>query len=265
MKLLTFTSHQVEDLIQTGVYAIVNTKNNKFYVGSAASKGKITSTCGFYIRWTHHISDLRLNKHHCAHLQNSWNKHGSDSFEFRILEFVEPEFCIETEQEYINCSDKNLLYNSSPTAGSSLGRKLSLESKQKMSEAKIRNFTLISPEGVVVEGSNLTKFAEDNGLRHLSAVIDGKSLHSKGYTASLEAHFLYVELYSMRAIYFDKLNSRWRITWHENKVRKTNHFKDLDKAKEFRDRKELELYKPFKILTKDWKKKLKEKGVSKDV
>lgn len=80
----------------SGIYKIVNVKNGKFYVGS--SKNIIR-------RWYIHKSALKNNRHHCIHLQRSWNKHGSDSFKFEIIQeipFISEEQLLSEELKYIN-------------------------------------------------------------------------------------------------------------------------------------------------------------------
>jgi group I intron endonuclease len=62
--------------IISGIYQIVNQKNGKIYIGS--SKNIIR-------RWYFHKYALRHNRHHCIHLQRSWNKHGEPIFKFEIL------------------------------------------------------------------------------------------------------------------------------------------------------------------------------------
>lgn len=62
--------------IISGVYQIVNQKNGKTYIGS--SKNIIR-------RWYIHKSALKHNRHHCIHLQRSWNKHGEAFFKFETL------------------------------------------------------------------------------------------------------------------------------------------------------------------------------------
>ncbi len=56
-----------------GLYAIVNTVNNKSYVGSSNNIERRTKE---------HKNELSRNKHFCKHLQNSWNKHGESLFQF---------------------------------------------------------------------------------------------------------------------------------------------------------------------------------------
>lgn len=61
------------------IYKIINTVNNKFYVGSTNNQ---------YERFRTHRTRLRSGKHHCAHLQAAWNKYGEDSFVFHVIESV---------------------------------------------------------------------------------------------------------------------------------------------------------------------------------
>ena len=61
------------------IYTITNTVNNKIYVGS---------TKNFEARIKSHLSDLRGNRHHCIHLQRSFNKHGEQSFVFSVYKEI---------------------------------------------------------------------------------------------------------------------------------------------------------------------------------
>ena len=122
---------QFKDLVRkeylyNGIYKIVNVKNNKFYVGSCASKEFL------YIRLFHHINNLRHGKHVNKYLQNSFNKYGEDSFFFEIIESCEAEKCIEREQYWIDLLKPH--YNSCLIAGSTKGREVSLKTRTKISE-----------------------------------------------------------------------------------------------------------------------------------
>lgn len=64
------------------VYKIRNVANQKFYVGSTNNSRE---------RFRNHRKMLRGNRHHCPHLQASWNKYGEDCFKFEIVEEVEAE------------------------------------------------------------------------------------------------------------------------------------------------------------------------------
>lgn len=76
------------------IYKIINIQNAKFYVGSSTILAA---------RWRKHTRDLRANKHHCPHLQSAWNKHGEDSFVFRVVEVVDSvEQLQAAEQRWLN-------------------------------------------------------------------------------------------------------------------------------------------------------------------
>jgi group I intron endonuclease len=62
------------------IYKIRNVVNGKFYVGSTTDTRE---------RFRNHRKMLRGNKHHCRHLQASWNKHGEDCFKFEVQEVIE--------------------------------------------------------------------------------------------------------------------------------------------------------------------------------
>lgn len=61
------------------IYKIINLVNNKFYIGSTTNKK---------VRFRQHRKLLRGNRHHCKHLQASWNKYGENKFEFVVVEEV---------------------------------------------------------------------------------------------------------------------------------------------------------------------------------
>jgi group I intron endonuclease len=79
--------------MESGIYKIVNIKNNKFYVGS--SKNLMN-------RWKEHSYSLRKNKHINCILQRAWNKYGEQSFNFEIIESCSPYLLYEREQFYLD-------------------------------------------------------------------------------------------------------------------------------------------------------------------
>jgi len=112
---ITNTSHlnvnvPSTDIIRTkisGIYKIVNKIDGKYYVGSSKH---IQGRRG---RWNRHEQMLRRNRHSNAHLQNSWNKYGSESFEFIIVEQVPVGKLLIVEQKYLDIakSEPNRCYN----------------------------------------------------------------------------------------------------------------------------------------------------------
>jgi group I intron endonuclease len=101
---------------KTGIYKIVNTLNNKVYVGSAID---------IDTRWRRHKKMLIECYHHSKKLQNSYNKHGINNFNYEIIELCEKHLLTQREQYWIESFDSyNNGYNSRPIAGSNLGLKL---------------------------------------------------------------------------------------------------------------------------------------------
>jgi group I intron endonuclease len=78
--------------------------------------------------------------HHSRPLQNSWNKHGADVFEWIILEIVPLDQLIEREQiwmDHFQVCDRRYGYNIAPKAGSVRGVVRSQETKAKIALSHI--------------------------------------------------------------------------------------------------------------------------------
>jgi hypothetical protein len=107
-------------------------------------------------------------------------------------------------------------------------------------EARLRMskpFSIVSPEGELIEGFNLTRFAEENNLSFsaFSSLVRGVIFHYKGYTRNLEDHKLYKKFWEDRGICFGKENRVWIVSWQENKKQKSKYFKAKEEATAFRD------------------------------
>lgn len=109
------------DVESSGIYQIRNLVNGKRYIGSAKC---------FRIRWNAHRKLLRRESHHSPHLQSSWSKHGEAAFAFEIVETCPPAQLLAREQEWI---DRLMpAFNVCPIAGSTMGRRFSPETKEKI-------------------------------------------------------------------------------------------------------------------------------------
>lgn len=62
-----------------GVYKIVNTANDHFYIGSTVNLRR---------RRVRHFSELRTGNHKNRRLQAAWDKYGAANFQFVVLELV---------------------------------------------------------------------------------------------------------------------------------------------------------------------------------
>lgn len=112
----------------SGVYQIRNLQNGHVYFGSAIC---------FRSRWNRHLSHLRAGTHHCRHLQAAWNKYGETAFVFYVVMLCPPSECVRLEQEWLDNTDKKLLYNTELRAGSALGVKRSAKTRARLSAAKL--------------------------------------------------------------------------------------------------------------------------------
>lgn len=105
----------------SGVYQITCKPTGKIYVGSAVQ---------FRRRWSLHRVQLRQGTHHSPHLQNAWNKHGADAFEFKVLLVCAPEMVVFYEQVMMDALKPS--FNICPVAGSNIGMKHSDAAKENM-------------------------------------------------------------------------------------------------------------------------------------
>lgn len=109
----------------SGIYQIVNKITNECYVGSSINLKK---------RKNDHFYLLRKKKHYNNFLQNSFNKHGENNFEFNIISLCDKTLCIKMEQHFIN--EIKPLFNINPTAGNSLGVKHTQETIEKIRQSQ---------------------------------------------------------------------------------------------------------------------------------
>ncbi len=117
-----------------GIYGIVNTINNKIYIGKSVD---------IKHRFSEHKCDLKGHRHFNLHLQNSFNKYGEKAFEYIVIETCEKEHLADKEQNWIDFYEKIGIYNSQKFVKNLqsirnpfFGKKHTLKTKKKMSKAK---------------------------------------------------------------------------------------------------------------------------------
>ena len=111
----------------SGIYQIQSRiKPERLYIGSS---NNIKS------RWNLHLSELRRNKHSNGKLQNHYNKYGKNDLIFSILICCDEDSLIIAEQFYID--SHKTFFNLCKKAGSTLGRKRTLQQRKKMSEVML--------------------------------------------------------------------------------------------------------------------------------
>lgn len=116
------------------IYKIVNNKNNKLYIGS---------TINFHKRKAEHISGLKGNRHYNKHLQNAWNKYGESIFIFEVIENISDVNTLAEREQYwmdfYKSYEPDKGYNINKSATSSLGRPVTDETKNKIRMAHINS------------------------------------------------------------------------------------------------------------------------------
>ena len=107
------------------IYKIEITGSDRFYIGSAVD---------FHKRRLHHLSQLRRQAHRNTHLQRIFDKYGEESLSFNILEKCDKLNLVAREQHWIDSFPFSKLINICPTAGNTLGRFHSEETREKISK-----------------------------------------------------------------------------------------------------------------------------------
>lgn len=168
----------------SGIYLIRNKITEKFYVGSSID---------IYRRWTRHKDDLNKNKHHSIKLQNSWNKHGSNNFDFIWVQKGCQSVLAKLEQEWINlCDSYKNGYNCNPIAenvgslpkteehkrkigAAHKGRKLSEESKDKIRQKALgrKGRKLTEEHKTILKQSRLGKSHTEEARKKISEARKG--------------------------------------------------------------------------------------------
>lgn len=154
--------------MDSGIYEITNIVNHKFYIGSAVN---------IHQRWLLHTSNLNCQTHANKHLQAAWNLYEAKSFSFEVIEFCPKEVLLEREQFYLEVYHAvEFGYNALPTAGSNFGKKVSEETLQKMSLAKIGKTGRKQSEEAKckIAASRLGKHLTDETKLKLSLMRKGK-------------------------------------------------------------------------------------------
>lgn len=163
-----------------GIYAIINTLNNKMYIGSTQTLRK---------RFRQHYTLLLRNQHHSKKLQNAVNKYGINVFKFTVLERCEPitDTLLLLEQKYI---DELGYYNICKIAGKTTGIRgkghiLSESQRQNIIAANKRRIYTEQMRKEISERVNKYKSIQDKKNPIECYSIDGKLIAT--YESVMEA------------------------------------------------------------------------------
>ena len=160
--------------LNCGVYQIRNIITNVCYGGQSMR---------LKIRPREHWNKLKNNKHKNSYLQNSYNKHGRDSFVFEILIYCVPKDLTYYEQLFYDIDKSHgLSYNiRTECVDSNRGVKFSLESCVKISQAqKGKNNSMYGLKGIDSPNHGLKRSPE------IIAKISGENHWNYGKHHSIE-------------------------------------------------------------------------------
>lgn len=163
-----------------GVYCILNTKNNKFYVGSGT---RIAS------RLTTHLKNLKKGKHINDYLQNAFNL-DKDYFQFLVLEYCDDYQQKEQElidiyfDEQIECYNLSLTA-SHPTACAATRKKMSETAKRRWADPEYREKEL---EKIKEKFSTeeMKEILKQNGIKGAKKQQENPDFHQEQSAKALE-------------------------------------------------------------------------------
>lgn len=162
--------------MKSGVYQIVNTVNQKRYIGCSVN---IQQRC------RKHREKLTKNTHENAHLQAAWNKYGKVAFTFEVIEYCEDEIILMREDYWAKLTmvtNDEYGYNIRHTDPSGKA-KMSEESIKRGVESRRKIGTKMSDEGKIAISEKIKerwrKWRETNKRKP-------KSVYYKNYYKKVE-------------------------------------------------------------------------------
>ena len=202
-----------------GIYLILNTINNKVYIGSSIN---IES------RWYEHKWKLNKNRHGSKHLQATWNKYGKENFEFKIIEeILDKTKLIEREQYWLDFYKSYIRengYNIRSIANSNLRIKLTEEHKR-----------AIGLSNSVSMIGNKSRLGFKNSPEHIEKIRQGHigritplETRQKQCLAKRPNSLLPL------GVYFDSFNNRWVVKIKPYyKAFSVNKIRNFEQAKQW--------------------------------
>ena len=112
--------------VVSGVYAIHNNKNNKWYIGSSNDVGRRLKT---------HKRELLNGSHNNLLLQHEYNKYGADSFSFIVLiKDIPEDMLLAYEKVFMYKYDSVVMYKGYNQMFSTVNHKLFKQAYKELKE-----------------------------------------------------------------------------------------------------------------------------------
>lgn len=146
-----------------------------YCIESSCGKAYIGSAVKLRMRFMSHRRAFEISKHDNARLQNYYNKYGSSSLSFRVLEYCSKEKLIEREQYYID--SLNPFFNIARIAGATyglkpwLGKSHTEETKAKIKATNLETFSKRSKKEKPVK---LTREQNNERISNLNRSPEGR-------------------------------------------------------------------------------------------
>lgn len=155
---------------QFGIYRITNLVNGKTYIGKTG--------VSFGDRWDCHKAQLNGGYHDNPHLQKAWNKYGSKSFEFAVVEAADDVSVLDDlERKYIKeYRSIGECYNilDGGDGGFLLGSHLSEDARRKIGEKNRINMT-----GRKASAETKRKMSSSQKRRYANWTDEDRAAHGK--------------------------------------------------------------------------------------
>lgn len=155
---------------QFGIYRITNLVNGKTYIGKTG--------VSFGDRWDCHKAQLNGGYHDNPHLQKAWNKYGSKSFEFAVVEATDDVSVLDDlERKYIKeYRSIGECYNilDGGDGGFLLGSHLSEDARRKIGEKNRINMT-----GRKASEETKRKMSSSQKRRYANWTDEDRAAHGK--------------------------------------------------------------------------------------
>lgn len=160
----------------SGIYAIIHRESGRWYVGQSQNLRK---------RLCDHRLRLTRGYHANSHLQNAWNKYGSDAFDFEILILSPVSALDDLEQAYLDDPETSHFNIARDPTAPTRGLKLSAEHRAKISVSN-KNLPKSAEHRAKLREANVGRKHSDAARAKMSKLRQGRKL-STSHRASLSA------------------------------------------------------------------------------